>query len=82
MKSKQTFYAIKHLYTGMFWNDEHRSWMIPKTRLDVYLIALADEHDRLSSIDEEWNDALKNIPEHDKIDCILTTIIVETDIIF
>lgn len=66
----------------MFWNDECKQWLLPKNQLDVLMIAIADEHDKLSSIDEDWNDASKNIPEHEKIDCVLSTITVETNIIF
>ncbi len=79
MKTALTFYVLKHLYSGLLWNEARESWESPSSIVDVYRLKYwTSEADALEYFDE----ALSYIPTTDHKDVILSTIVVETNLIF
>jgi len=75
MKNTVVYYVVKNLYTGLFYTGEN--WIIPKDRLDVLMCAYADTEKEALEDFEEYTSDIEN-----KSDLVITTITVETNIIF
>ena len=79
MKSTLTYFVLKHLYTGLFWNEVEKSWDMPSSVVDVYHLKYWEsEEGALVAFDK----ALSYIPTTDHKDVVISTIVVETKIIF
>lgn len=79
MKSTLKFFVLKHLYTGLFWNEMDESWDMPSNVVDVYRLKYwTSEQDALDYV----NRTLQHIPATDHKDVIISTIVVETKLIF
>lgn len=79
MKSALTFFVLKHLYTGLFWNEMSECWNMPSNVVDVYrLKSWTSEQEAL----EYFNKTLLSIPQTDHRDVIISTIVIETKLIF
>lgn len=73
MKTQETICVIKNLWTGLFWDNERKQWMLPDNAVDVLMLAINEK---------DYEKVLSSIPKYDHKDCILTIITVETNIIF
>ena len=79
MKNTETYFVIKHLYTGLFWNEVDERWDMPSSVVDVYMLKYwTSEQEAL----DYFNRALAYIPSTDHKDVIISTIVVETKLIF
>lgn len=79
MKKTRTLFVLKHLYTGLFWNEVDSSWEIPSNVVDVYRLKYwTSEQDAL----DEFDQTLLHIPSKDHKDVIISKIVVETKLIF
>lgn len=80
--NRKTYFLVKNTKNGMFWNDENKAWQNISDRLDVYILAIADDQDSDEDVENEYNLILNNMNASDKNDCSLFKIHVETKIIF
>lgn len=79
MKNTETYFVLKHLYTGLFWNEDYERWEMPFSVVGVYMLKYwTSEQDAL----DYFNRSLLYIPATDHKDVIISKIVVETNIIF
>lgn len=78
----KTYFVVKNTKTNMFWNDENRVWQNINDRLDIYLLAIADDQDTDEDVENEYKTVLNDMNDSDKTNCCLLKIHVETKIVF
>lgn len=76
---KKTLFVLKHLYTGLFWNEVDSTWEMPSNVVDAYRLKYwTSEQDAL----DEFDQTLLNIPSKEHEDVIISTIVIEIKLIF